>query len=470
MRQVFLALAILLPRPLMSQASPLAPSPAQQLEPGKILPTVQCVAHPEQSYALYLPSKYSRDRRWAIVISSDPAARGTVPLELQKNAAEQLGYVLAASNNSRNGPWKPRLEATDELLNDVRARLSIDTRRVYFAGFSGGARVSSQIALLCKCAAGVLLSGAGFSRGQSPRADTSFPVFSAIGTLDFNYSEMIPLQDSLRKAGYPYWLRIFEGTHQWPPSEVMEEALAWFRIQAMKTLREPRDQSFIEFQFSKALARASAFVQSGDLLDAWREYLQIAATYDTLVDVSSIHEKAETIGKEKAVRDAAKRERNQFEEQVRLSDDITTHLASLPEHDENQLESDRELQEQISRLRRNADQEKHPEKAVVYKRALAGVFVGAMESGNAFLDEKKFDLAIRAYDVASQARPDSEWAWEQLAIARALAGQRKEAISALRRARDLAADKTAFEEWLKREHGFDRLRPSPEFQSLLRRN
>src|ERR1700757_257764 len=214
MRQVFLALALLLPRSLMSQASPLAPAPAQQLEPGKILPTVPCVAHPEQSYALYLPSKYSRDRRWAIVISSDPAARGTVPLELQKNAAEQLGYVLAASNNSRNGPWKPRLEATDALLNDVQARLSIDARRVYFAGFSGGARVSSQIALLCKCAAGVLLSGAGFSRGQSPRADTSFPVFSAIGTLDFNYREMIPLQDSLQKAGYPYWLRIFEGTHQ----------------------------------------------------------------------------------------------------------------------------------------------------------------------------------------------------------------------------------------------------------------
>jgi dienelactone hydrolase len=424
------------------------------------------VAHPEQSYALYLPSKYSRDRRWAIVISSDPAARGTVPLELQKNAAEQLGYVLAASNNSRNGPWKPRLEATDALLNDVQARLSIDTRRVYFAGFSGGARVSSQIALLCKCAAGVLLGGAGFSRGQSPLADTSFPVFSAIGTLDFNYSEMIPLQDSLRKAGYPYWLRIFEGTHQWPPSEVMEEALAWFRIQAMKTLREPRDQSFIEFQFSKALARASAFLQSGDLLDAWREYLQIAATYDALVDVSSIHEKAETIGKEKAVRDAAKRERNQFEEQVRLSDDITTHLASLPEHDENQLEPDRELQEQISRLRRNADQEKHPEKAVVYKRALAGVFVGAMESGNASLDEKKLDLAIRAYDVASQARPDSEWAWEQLAVARALAGKRKESITALRRAGGLVADKAAFQQWLQAEHAFDPLRVSSDFQNL----
>jgi tetratricopeptide (TPR) repeat protein len=352
------------------------------------------------------------------------------------------------------------------LLNDVQARVSIDTRRVYFAGFSGGARVSSQIALLCKCAAGVLLSGAGFSSGQSPLADTSFPVFSAVGTLDFNYSEVIPLQDLLTKGGYPHWLRTFEGTHQWPPFEVMDEALAWFRIQAMKTLREPRDQNFIESQFSKALARASAFVQSGDLLNAWREYLQSAATYDALVDVSSIRAKAQAMGEEKAVREALKRERNQFEEQARLSDDITTHLASLPEQDDSQSETDRELQEQISRLRRNADQEKHPEKAVVYKRALAGVFVGAMESGNASLEEKKFALAIRAYDVASQARPDSEWAWEQLAVARALAGKRKESITALRRAEGLVADKAAFQKWLQAEHAFDPLRVSSDFQSL----
>ena len=466
MRALFLALAILLPPSLMSQASPVAPPPAQLLETGKILPSVECLAHPEQSYALYLPSNYSHDRRWPMVISSDPAARGTVPLELQKNAAEQLGYVLAASNHSRNGAWKPRLEATDALLNDVQARVSIDTRRVYFAGFSGGARASSQFAMLCKCSAGVLLSGAGFSSGQSPPEDSVFPVFSAVGTLDFNYSEVISLQDLLTKGGYPHWLRTFEGAHQWPPSEVMEEALTWFRIQAMKSEREPRDQNFIQSQFSKVLSRANALEQSGDLLSAWREYLQIAGTYDALVEVSVIRAKAEALGKEKNVRDAAKRERNQFEEQSRLSDDITSRLAALPEHDENNLETDRELQQQIIRLRQNAEREKRPDKAAVYNRALAGVFVGAMETGNTYLDEKKFGLAIRVYDSATQAKPDSQWAWQQLAVARALAGKRKESITALRQAAGLVADKAEFQKWLQAEHAFDPLRVSSDFQNL----
>lgn len=470
MRQLLLALAILLPQSQMSQGNSVAPPSAQLLETGMILPSVPCAAHPEQSYALYLPSNYSRERRWPIVISSDPAARGTVPLQLQKEAAERLGFILAASNNSRNGPWKTLMETTDAMLHDVQARVSIDPRRVYFAGFSGGARASSQIALLCKCSGGVLLSGAGFPSGQSPQADSAFPVFSAVGTLDFNYSEVVPLQDSLMKAGYPHWLRIFEGVHQWPPSEVMEEAFAWFRIQAMKTQREPLNQNFIESQLAKSLARASSIEQTGDLLSAWREYLQIAATFDALVDVGSIRAKAEALGKEKTVRDAAKRERNQFAEQSRLSDDITAHLASLPDHDQNPLESDQELRERLLRLRRNAEQEKHPERAVVYKRALAGVFVGVMESGSTLLDEKKFALAIRLFDFATQAKPDSQWAWQQLAVARALAGQRKESITELRHAQDLAKDKAAFRKWLLTEHAFDLVRPSPEFRSVLNKN
>ena len=466
MRRFLLALALLLPRSLVPQANPAAPVPAQPLETGKILPHIACAAHPEQSYALYVPSNYASDRRWPIVFSSDPVARGTVPLELEREAAERYGYILAASNNSRNGPWQPLFEATSAMLADVQARLSIDTHRVYFVGFSGAARASSQLALLCKCSAGVLLSGAGFTSAISPPADSGFPVFSAVGTLDFNYREVIPLQDALAKAGYPHWLRIFEGAHEWPPSEVMTEALIWFRIQAMKTQREPRDQNFIDAQFSKAQNRAGAFEQSGDLLNAWREYLQIAATYESLADVSSLRAKAEALGKDEAVRESAKRERNQFDEQSQLTNDITSRMATSLKRVDKRPEVDRDLQEQLLHLRLMAEQEKRPEKAAVYKRSLSGIFVAAMEAGNEFLGEKKFSTASAVYDFATQAKPDSEWAWEELSVARARAGMNKEAIATLRRAKSLTADKLSFEKWLQVESAFDPLRSLPDFQNL----
>jgi dienelactone hydrolase len=465
-----LGIGLLIPSSVTAQVSSAGQAPPPALVPGKILPSVQCSAQPEQSYALYLPSNYSRARAWPLIVSSDPGARGTVPLELQREAAERLGYVLAASNNSRNGPWKPRLEATEATLNDLQARVSIDKQRLYFAGFSGGARASSLFASRCKCSAGVLLSGAGFSEKPAPAKDSPFPVFLAIGILDFNYKEMVPLQDALRKTGYPCWLRVFEGTHQWPPAEVMEEALAWFRIQAMKSQREPLDRSFVDAQFSKAVARAQSLEESHDLLGAWRDYVQITGTYDPLVDVGAIRAKAEALEKDKAVRDALKREKSEFDEQSRLTSEISSRLEASQQQDDGRFAAGREMRQQLLQLRLNAKHEKRPEQARVYQRALGEVFIMAMESGDSLVAAKKFPEALLSYDCATQARPESEWAWRQLAVAWALSGDRKEAIKALRQAAQAAPDKAQFARWLEGERAFDSLRSTPEFQGLVHSN
>ena len=62
-------------------------------------------------------------------------------------AAEQYGYIVAASNNSRNGPYDVSTAAAQAMSTDVGRRFSIDPQRVYLAGMSGGARVATGIAL-----------------------------------------------------------------------------------------------------------------------------------------------------------------------------------------------------------------------------------------------------------------------------------------------------------------------------------
>jgi dienelactone hydrolase len=468
MRLLFFLLSLLLFTWSLANSQTTAPAEAAALAltPGTLFPHLPCAAHPEQSYTLYLPADYSSDRRWPLVISSDPGAEGSIPLELQKSAADQLGYVLVSSNNSRNGPWKPFVEATDATLTDVQTRVSIDIQRIYFAGFSGGARASSELAAICKCSAGVLLSGAGFSRGRSPARDSPFPVFSAVGLFDFNYPEVIELQQTLSSAGYPHWLRIFDGAHEWAPAAVMEEAFAWFRFEAMKQNREPRDQSFIDAQFQKAQARAASFEQSGELLNAWREYLQMASAFDTLEDVASIRGKSASLGKDKSVRDAAKRERNEFAEQSSLTADIETAIANSDSSDVELRDNSHSTTEAILHLRQLANQEKRPEKARVYKRALSEVFIMSMETGRNFLDSKSYRRAIPAFDAATQAHPDSAWAWSQLAVAYAESGKNKQAISALRQARQTTHALPKFDDWLKSEPAFERLRSTPEFQTI----
>src|SRR5215471_6837375 len=246
----------------LAQTSPSFPA-------GAAIPSVAAVDNPQQSYALYLPKSYCWQKNWPVVYVFDPLARGELALRQFEHAAERYGFIVAASNNSRNGPWAPQSEAAQAMVDDTQRRFSIDTRRIYFAGFSGGARVSAQLALLCTCAAGVMLSGAGFPQNSPPSPDVKFLVFSAVGNADFNYSEVTPLQEQLEKTAIRHWLRVFHGPHEWAPADVVDEALGWFRVLAMEANLESRNQEFIAEQLGAAKRRAESFETSGDLLSAW---------------------------------------------------------------------------------------------------------------------------------------------------------------------------------------------------------
>jgi dienelactone hydrolase len=458
--------------------SPTLPSLAQQVAPpastepqaGILLPHEICAAHPDQTYALYLPSAYTTNKKWPIIYAFDPAARGNLPVELLKDAAERYGYIVAGSNNSRNGSWKVEIDAAQAISDDTRTHLSIDEHRVYFAGFSGGARVASRIAQQCKCAAGVLLNGAGFGTGTPPSRDSVFAVFAAVGNLDFNYPEVTHLDAALESNGFPHFLRYFDGPHQWAPRPVMEEALAWFRLIAMKQSLEPRDDNFIAQQHQAALSRAHTFEQSGDSYAAWREYRQSASTFDQLGDAAlaaPFKQATSTLASQKAVREGAKREKQEFQEQEYLTSEISAGIAALRQLSTNLTDGLASTQNKIVSLRETIAHEKRFDRIRVLRRAIAGVFVEAMEAGEDRLEAKDITLAKDYFLLATDADPDSLWALNSLATARALGNDRKGTLEALRQAKSKTKDPAAFTAWLQTEPAFAKFREDPQFRSLL---
>ena len=465
--RLLLAALSFIASPLLPQQGRVPGERPPPLQTGVILPRVAATKQPEQSYALYLPSQYVPDKRWPIVYAFDPGARGSAPLELMKEAAERHGYILVGSNNSRNGSWKIEAEAAEAIVQDTHARLSIDDRRVYLAGFSGGARVAAQIAQVCKCAAGVLLNGAGFHPIAFDSKDAPFVVFAAVGTCDFNYPEDVRTDEELEKLGYQHFLRPFEGPHQWAPAATMEEGLAWFRLQAMKNGREGRDDSFIVLQAAKETDRARALEQSGDLYATWKEYRQAAQMLAGLADNAALRARADALEKDKAVRDGAKREKQEFTEQEDLSREISAGLFELQQNPPNRPVIHDTVEKQLAALRGRAENEKREEKLRVIKRAVAGLLVQAMEMGNARLDQKDASHAKDYFELASIADPDSMWALGNLAVARALDGDRKGTINALRRAKSKTKNPGRFAEWLNEEPAFAKLRGTPEFSAIL---
>jgi dienelactone hydrolase len=290
---------------------------------------VVCKNSPDQSYALYLPSNYSSSRTWPLVAAFDPAARGNAAVETFKEAAERYGYIVCGSNNSRNGPIAPTGEAAKAMLGDVGARFAIDDKRVYLTGLSGGARAATTLAVWLEGRiAGVIGCGAGLAQGLEP-SSLPFIYYGTVGDEDFNYSEMKRLDQSLEAARVTHHIEVFDGAHSWAPSEVCVHAIEWLELQAMKSGRRSRDDSFIDRLFKKAQQSASENESAGRVYEAYAGYAGIAADFKDLRDTAEFAKKSAVLKESKAVKQTLARERDQENQQNRMVSELFTLWARL---------------------------------------------------------------------------------------------------------------------------------------------
>jgi len=297
--------------PLLARASG---GHAQELPKGTILDDVTCVADSRESYALYVPSTYSPERSWNLLMAFHPSARGRALVELYRTAAEQYGYIVAGSNTSRNGPWAVSLKAVQAMSDDLGRRFAIDARRVYLTGMSGGARVALQVALGSKAVAGVIASSAGFPDSQ-PRQTVPFPLFATAGTEDFNYLEMRRLD---RRLTSPHRLVIFSGGHTLPPEAVAVEAVEWLELQAMAAGLRARDEGLIERLLDKR-RRAIDHIDSAATL---HQLETLVADFKGLRDVSQEATRAAALSKIGAIRKEVAREADDDAAQQRMLDEV----------------------------------------------------------------------------------------------------------------------------------------------------
>jgi poly(3-hydroxybutyrate) depolymerase len=342
---------------------------AQSFPAGTIVEDVRCAADATQGYALYVPSRYSPDRPWSLLIGFHPAARGRAMVEKYRAAAEQYGYIVAASNNSRNGSWAVSAAAVTAMTADLAQRFAIDPRRIYATGMSGGARVAMQLALANETIAGVIASSAGYPDSQ-PRARVGFAVFATAGSDDFNYIEMRLLD---RKLKTPHRLVIFSGGHTLPPDSVAMEAIEWMELQAMQSGRRQRDDALIDRLLEKrrsAIAAAQAPAETVHALEA------AVADFTGLRDVSVESRRLNELSQQADVKKALARELKADDAELQVLSEIFGLEAGLGDPDRHG-ETMMVLRDRLSRLaKKAAAQEDSPERSQA-RRVLRTITAGA---------------------------------------------------------------------------------------------
>jgi poly(3-hydroxybutyrate) depolymerase len=286
---------------------------AQTIPQGQIVDSVKCLADASESYTLYLPSNYSAAKTWNVILAFDAGGRGRRGVEAYQAAAEKYDYIVAGSNNSRNGPWEVSMHAAVAMNADVRKRFNVNARRVYTAGLSGGARVAMKVSLEWPGQiAGVMPSSAGFPDQVVP--SLNFAVFGTAGTEDFNNLEMRELDHDVKT---PHRVVIFEGGHQWLSSTLALEAVEWMELQAMKTGRRPRDKA----EINQILASRVADARKDDF-HSWQILSRLAEDFKGLADVSKYTARANDLAKRQDVIDAQALDRADSQREIKIDQEI----------------------------------------------------------------------------------------------------------------------------------------------------
>lgn len=398
---------ILLFNPGFDSFSAAAP---EEFEKGKIIDKVVCLDFPDQSYALYLPSDFVPTVKRPVLFLFDPTAKGPTAIEVFRPAAEKFGWILAASNNSRNGPLEPSASAARAMFRDATARFPIDKMRIYAGGFSGGSRIASLFApAVDQRIAGVIGIAAGIMTGMKIDDVGASSYFGIAGVADFNYPEMKQLDADLDGADLPHRFLFYDGPHQWPDAETCLRALGWMEIMAIKEGARAKDDALIDEIQTKELAEASALSASGKAFWAARQYEAVARLFEGLRDIQSPAAEANKLERSAAYADFQKQERRRDEKDASLQRDFSRAFAFIEESPEDRrgfLEILRSLR--LRSLRKEAKEAGTWEDRCMVSRVLFLFSVESPRKGYACYEKGDFRRASSYYELAAETCLDED--------------------------------------------------------------
>jgi dienelactone hydrolase len=413
---------------------------------------------------LYLPSNYTAARRWPIIYFFDPGGHGRRPLDLYRDLAETYGFIFAGSNNSRNFSSDPS-QSVLAIWEDSHRRLALDERRIYTSGFSGGARVAGAMAMSSPSSwiSGVIAHGAGYPNVRRGSAGKLLYYF-AVGNRDFNWPEVITVGHEREKQGVPYRVRVYDGSHQWAPAAVMEDAIQWLQLKAMQAGDLTADAAFIERQFQRMQKEADAAEKASDALAQFGAYRCLASDFAGLRDVNSVSTRLAALKQSSALKAALKNEQEQIAGQLNIEREISPKLSAYQAGSVPDLNALRlEILQAMAGLKEQAAHAKSEERRLILSRAIDDMKVEGIENGQQELQKRRFDKAESCFDLMRQISDDA-WPVLLLAETRAAMGNKKQAIKDLREAvrRGLKDP-----EVLETNKNLQVLSAEPEFQKLV---
>jgi len=365
---------------------------------GKTKNNIVCKKDSSQSYTAYFPENYNQTKETPVIVLFDSHARANLIINKFKNAANNFGYVLIASENIKNG-LKTINYSIDILFEDIFSRFKINKNRVYTAGFSGGAKVANSVAIYKGGIAGVIACSGGLPQ-QGIKIKSKYDFVGIVGINDFNYQEMKTLDIAFNKYGFNSNLIIFNGQHEYPSNNIITNSVELLEISAMKRKFIPVNDNLLRSYTEKEAKTINNFLIKDEDYKAYILYKRFLKNLSDLYDISKYKIGFDTLLQRKIIKQKIK-----FEEQLSNKEAIEQQkiIGWFKNSDFKTLKQNiTSLQIKI----RN-DNEKHYEiRLLNYIEMLSYIFTNKALKLNDF---KNFDQLITIYELSNNKNADKEY-------------------------------------------------------------
>lgn len=204
------------------------------------------------SYQLFLPGNYNAKNKYPLIVCFDPHANGNIPVDSLKDIANKLGYIVAGSNVIQNN-YSNLEYAVTTLFNDIENRYSINNKRIYTCGFSGGGRIASMLAIQRNDVNAAISCGAGLPNINYGMVNKKINFYLISGVEDFNYYEIIHSQNHQNISKHNISIDIFNDGHKWPPIKILADAVNLLELSAMQQGIVSKNKQFIKEMYNNEI-------------------------------------------------------------------------------------------------------------------------------------------------------------------------------------------------------------------------
>ena len=297
------------------------------LRKGVIIDSVQVDDQNGETFSLYLPTNFATSKKWPVLFVFDMDGKGRQAMSMFKRAAEAKGYILASPDNINDTlPLSENMLKVGRAIDGVSRLLPIQNERLYVAGFSNGARFANIAPFFLKNLKGVISCGASLMNLELLSSKNRYHFIGIVGNKDFNYIELLKFKKVLNGLKYPNQLLIFEGGHEWPDTQYLENALVLFDLAEMAKGNIPKDSLMVRKAYTQDLERFQELRKQSKLLLAEKMLDHMLSVYRPHVEVDSLKKIKKELRKEKLYR-SLKRQENaaRFKESL-LKEDYVYYL------------------------------------------------------------------------------------------------------------------------------------------------